>query len=100
MSTTFQQLPESTVALRNEYEISCPFDIGDEIVTITRAVTDSPALLIKKRVVSQIIVGGTIKVVTDDGFQFSREQCYSYKKLIDSDYFDLGNRFCLLLTKL
>lgn len=98
--TTLQQLPESMVGLRNEYEISCPFDIGDEIVTITRAVTDSPALLIKKRVVSQIVIGGTIKVITDDGFQFSPEQCYSHKKLIDSHYFDLGKLFCSLLTKL
>lgn len=95
-----QLLPESTVELRNEFEISCPFDIGDEIVTITRAVPDSPALLIKKRVVSQIVIGGTTKVKTDDGFEFRPAQCYSAQKLIDSGCFDLGKMFCSLLTKL
>lgn len=95
-----QLLPESTVALRNEYEISCPFDIGDEIVTITRAVTDSPALLIKKRVVSQIVIGGTTKVITDDGFQFTPAQCYSAQKLIDSELSILGHLFDELLARL
>ena len=98
--TTLQQLPESTVALRNEYEISCPFDIGDEIVTITRAVTDSPALLIKKRVVSQIVIGGTTKVITDDGFQFTPEQCYSYDKLANAYIAELGHMFDELLARL
>lgn len=95
-----QQLPESTVELRNEYEISCPFDIGDEIVTITRAVTDSPALLIKKRVVSQIVIGGTTKVITDDGFQFTPAQCYSYEKLFNSELPALGHLFDSLLVRL
>ena len=98
--SSFQQLPESTVALRNEYEISCPFDIDDEIVTITRAVTDSPALLIKKRVVSQIILGDVTRVRTDDGFQFTPEQCYSFKKLFNSDLSVLGHMFDELLARL
>lgn len=93
-------LPESTVVLRNEYEISCPFDIGDEIVTITRAVNDSPALLIKKRVVSQIVIGGTTKVITDDGFQFTPAQCYSYEKLQDTEFIVLGELFHKLLARL
>lgn len=100
ITAPFQLLPESTVALRNESEIICPFEPGDEIITITRAVTDSPALLIKKRVVSQIIYSGHIKVCTDDGFQFTVGQCYCAKKLQEADYFDLGKLFNQLITKL